>query len=149
MKLRVLRSVVFPTAAYGCCSIVYSKNVRNRIIAFENKGYRKILNVHWSEHRTNESVYQELGVRSGQLLNLMKRQKLKYFGHTLRHDSLEKLIMQGRVEGSRRRGRPRRRWMDDVVEWLEMGAEEAVRLAADRKTAMLGAPRPDRDMRAD
>ena len=64
----------------------------------------------------------------------MKRQKLKYFGHTLRHDSLEKLIMQGRVEGSRRRGRPRRRWMDDVVEWLEMGAEEAVRLAADRKT---------------
>ena len=77
LKLRVLRSVVFPTAAYGCESFVYSKNIRNRIIAFENNCYRKILNVHWSEHRTNESVYPEHGVRSGQLLNLMKRQKLK------------------------------------------------------------------------
>ena len=77
MKLWVLRAIVFPTAAYGCESWTLSKNICKRIISFENECYRKILNIHWSEHRTNESIYNELKVHSGELLNFVKKQKLE------------------------------------------------------------------------
>ena len=99
MKLRVLRAVVYPTASYGCESWTFSKKVCNKITAFESKCYRTILNVHWSEHRTNQSIQQELKVKPEELLRFMKKQKLKYFGHTSRHESLEKLFLEGRVEG--------------------------------------------------
>ena len=104
-----------------------------RIISFENKCYRKILNIHWSEHRTNESIYNELKIHSGELLNFVKKQKLKYFGHVSRHDSLEKLILQGRVEGSRSRGRPRRKWTDDIQDWLSEDIGDVARMAEDRQ----------------
>ena len=110
-----------------------SRNICKRIISFENKCYRKILNIHWSEHRTNESIYNELKVHSGELSNFVKKQKLKYFGHVSRHDSLEKLILQGRVEGSRSRGRPRRKWTDDIQDWLSEDIGDVARMAEDRQ----------------
>ena len=89
--------------------------------AFENKCYRKILNVHWSEHRTDQSIQQELKLKPEELLRFVKKQELKYFGHTSRHESLEKLFLEGRVEGCKKRGRPRRKWTDDVCERLGIG----------------------------
>ena len=73
MKLRIIKSIVFPTAVYGRESWTISKKMAARINAFENKCYRKILNVHW----TNESVYSELSVKPGVLLGFVKTQKLK------------------------------------------------------------------------
>ena len=103
-----------------------------RINVFENKWYRKILNVHWSDHRTNESVYSELSVKPSVLLGFVKTQKLKYFGHKSRHESLEILLLQGRVEGRRTRGRPRRKWTNDISDCLGMSVGEATRLVEDR-----------------
>ena len=74
------------------------------------KCYRKILRISWTERKTNASVLEQLGVKAPQLLNLIKKQKLSYFGHIKRHNTLEKLFLEGTCEGRRGRGRPRRRW---------------------------------------
>ena len=132
MKLRVVRACVFPTATYGCEAWTLSKNMTKRINAFEMKCYRKILRVSWTEHRTNESITNELKVTPGSLLRTIKIQKLKYFGHVKRHNSLEKLILEGKIEGKRRQGRPRRRWEDDINEWTKRTVADAGRLANDR-----------------
>ena len=135
MKLRVLNTCVFPTAYYGSESWTFTKNICKRINAFETKCFRKILNVSWKEHRTNISVAREIGVKMGSLLNTIKKQKLKYFGHITRHESLEKTILEADIGGSRRPGRPRRKWEDDVVQWLGRGRgiHQARHLAQDRR----------------
>ena len=133
MKLRVLNTCIFPTAYYGSEAWVFTQNICQRIDAFEMKCYRKILNVSWREHRTNISVAKELGIKMGSLLSRIKTQKLKYFGHITRHESLEKSILECNVNGKRKAGRPRRRWEDDITDWLGIGLHQARRLAQDRK----------------
>ena len=110
-----------------------SKTDEKRIQAFEMKCYRKILRVPWTAKEKNTTILERVGMVSGRLLNQVKRQKLNYFGHTKRHDTLEKLCMEGAVEGRRGRGRPRRRWEQDIAEWLTMTPTEAGRRALDRK----------------
>ena len=114
---------------------IYEKHMQTRINAFEMKCFRKILNISWREHRTNISVAREIGVSIGSLLNRIKKQTLKYFGHITRHESLEKTILEANVAGTRRPGRPRRRWEDDVVQWLGRGRGilQARHLAQDRR----------------
>ena len=88
--------------------------------------YRKILRISWTERKTNASVLEQLGVKAPQLLNLIKKQKLSYFGHIKRHyNTLEKLFLEGTCEG--RRGR--RRWMQDISEWMGVSTVEAGRQA--------------------
>ena len=132
VKLRILHSCIFPIASYGCEAWTISRNIANRINAFENKCYRTILGVSWTEHRTNESIANELGVTSGFLFRFIQKQKLKYFGHLKRHDCLERIVIEGRVEGKRGRGRPKRQWHEDVVDWLGMTIGGAGRAAEDR-----------------
>ena len=67
---------------------------------------RKILRISWTERKTNASVLEQLGVKAPQLLNLIKKQKLSYFGHIRRHNTFEKLFVEGTCEGRRGRGRP-------------------------------------------
>ena len=104
----------------------------NRINAFEFKCYRTILGVHWSEHRTNISIAQELKVLPNSLLRQIKKQKLKYYGHIARHECLENVVIEGRVEGKRGVGRPCRQWHDDIKEWLGMDICAAKRAAEHR-----------------
>ena len=98
-----------------------------RILSFEMKCYRKILRISWTERKTNASVLEQLGVKAPQLLNLIKKQKLSYFGHIKRHNTLEKLFLEGTCEGRRGRGRPRRRWTQDIGEWMGVSTVEAGR----------------------
>ena len=65
-------------------------------------------------------------------MQYVKKQKLKYYGHVKRHDCLERTLLEGKVDGRRGRGRPKRQWMDDVTEWLGMDYERVGRLAMDR-----------------
>ena len=93
---------------------------------------RKILRISWTERKTNASVLEQLGLKAPQLLNLIKKQKLSYFGHIKKHNTLEKLFLEGTCEGRRGRGRPRKRWMQDIGEWMGVSTVEAGRQAVER-----------------
>ena len=80
------------------------------------KCYRKILCITWIAHRTNCSILNELHLPTNCLYNIVRRQKLKYFGHVTRHDGLEKTIMQGMVAGRKSRGKPIQRWEKDITD---------------------------------
>ena len=131
-KLRVVRSCIFPIATYGCESWSLRKMDEKKIQAFEMNTYRRILRVPWTARRTNESIRDELNVKDNWLLNFIIRQKLTYFGHVKRHDGLERLVMEGIVQGrGRRRGRPKIRWEKDIRDRLG-SITEAGRLAQNR-----------------
>ena len=129
-KWRTLKACIFPVAIYGCESWTISKTDEKKITFFEMKCYRKILRISW--RKTNASVLEKLGVKAPQLLNLIKKQKLSYFGHIKRHNTLEKLFLEGTCEGRRGRGRPRRRWTQDIGEWMGVSTVEAGRQALER-----------------
>jgi len=131
-KVKMCKILVWPVATYGSESWVLRKDDERRLEAFEMKMLRKILGVSWQEHRTNESILEQTGHKKG-LLQAVKKKKLVYTGHIARaFDSLEKTIMQGSVPGKRGRGRPRRSWMEDIVAWTGLSAEECERAALDR-----------------
>ncbi|GFR95730.1 endonuclease-reverse transcriptase, partial [Elysia marginata] len=118
LKMRILKSCIFPVATYGCETWTLTKKDVEKIDAFKMKCYRKILRIPWTARRPNQTILQELGMKERQLLKNIKQLKLKYFGHVVRHNNLEKLCLEGAVEGRRGRGRPRRRWTQDISDWL-------------------------------
>ena len=132
MKRKILDTCVFPIALYGCETWTLNKEEMKRIQAFEIKCYRKVLRIPWTTRTTNIEVLERVNLKRPQLIDKIKKLKLKYFGHIKRHQSLERTIMEGDVAGRRGRGRPRRRWEDDIKEWLEKSVTEAGRLATDR-----------------
>ena len=132
LKSRTLKACISPVAIYGCQAWTISKTDEKKITSFEIKCYRKILRISWTERKTNASVLEQLGVKAPQLLNLIKKQNLSYFGHIKRHNTLEKLFLEGTCEGRRGRGRPRRRWTLDIGEWMGVSTLEAGRQALER-----------------
>ena len=107
-----------------------------RIQAFENKCLRKLLQISWTEHKTNEYIRRRVETLAGPqetLLSTVKRRKLLWFGHNTRHPSLSKTIMQGTIQGGRRRGRQRKNWHDNIKEWTGLDTYEILPAAADRK----------------
>ena len=132
LKWRTFKACMFPVAIYGCEAWTISKTDEKKIISFEMKCYRKILRISWTERKTNASVLEQPGAKAPQLLNLIKKQKLSYFGHIKRQDTLEKLFLEGTCESGRGRGRLRRRWTQDIGEWIEVSTVEAGRQALER-----------------
>ena len=118
---------------FSCCNL-WPRGLDHLKDRRENgmKCYRKILRISWTEGKTNASVLEQLGVKAPQLLNLIKKQKLSYFGHIKQHNTLEKLFLEGTCEGRRGRGRPRRRWTQDIGEWMGVSTVEAGRQALER-----------------
>ena len=120
---------------YGCEAWTLLAGTEKRIQAFENKCLRKLLRISYRDHVTNESVREMVVAYVGPqepLLATVKRRKLTWFGHVTRHDSLSKTILQGTVEGWRRRGRQKKSWIDNIKEWTGMTMHELVRSAFDR-----------------
>lgn len=114
-KVRLLSTLL-----YGCESWTLTADTECRIQSFENKCYRRMLNISSREHRTNDYVRQLVTTHAGEQepqLSTVKRQKLTWYGHVTRHTSLSKTILQGTVEGNRGRGRQRKAWMDNIKEW--------------------------------
>ena len=132
LKLKVLRTCIFPIGTYECETWVLRKLDIKRINAFEMKCYRKVLRIPWIAHRTNCSILNELHLPTNWMYNFVRRQKLKYFGHVTRHNGLEKTIMQGMVAGKRSRGKPRQRWEKDITDTFGT-MTAASRVAEDRK----------------
>ena len=131
LKWRTLKACIFSCFNLWQRGLGHLKDEK-KITSFEMKCYRKILRISWTERKTNASVLEQLGVKAPQLLNLIKKQKLSYFGHIKRHNTLEKLFLEGTCEGRRGRGRPRRRWTQDICEWMGVSTVEAGRQALER-----------------
>ena len=131
-KLRVVRALVWPVAVYGCEAWTIKAADLRRLEAFEMAYYRHMLNVDWRMHRTNESILEELDVARA-FVPFVKRLKLQYFGHVVRADNLCTHILHGRVHGARPRGRPRRRWMEDIRDWTGRTMADCTALARDRR----------------
>ena len=93
--------------------------------------YRRMLRISFRQHRTNASVLDEVGEQN-QLLQLAKARKLRYFGHVVRARNLCTSILHERIDGTRRRGRPRRRWTDDILDWSGMSIVDCIHAAEDR-----------------
>ena len=96
------------------------------------KCYRRLLKISWTEKVTNEEVRSRLQIENSYLITQFKKLKMSFFGHIKRHDTLEKTILEGKLEGKRKRGKPRRVWTDDIKNWLEMSVKKAGNLAHDR-----------------
>ena len=104
------------------------------IQAFEFKCLRRLLNITYHERKTNQYVWQVVENLVGPqepLLATVKRRKLQWYGHVSRHDTLSKTILQGTVEGGRKRGRQRKSWSDNVKSWTEMSTPQLLMATAD------------------
>ena len=132
-KLRLLNALVWPVATYGCESWTIKKREEERINAFEMKCLRQVLRVSWTAKKTNEWVLKEAGVER-HLLKAVKQRKLSYFGHVMRKtgDCLEKEMIQGTMPGTRRRGRPRTAWMDNIRKWTGLSMTQLMARTGDR-----------------
>ena len=120
-RVRLVKAMVFPLVIYGCESWTIKKAECQRIDAFELWCWRRLLGVPWTARRSNQSILKEISPECS-LVGLMLKLKLQYFGHLMRSaDSFEKTLMLGKIEGRRRRGRQRMRWLDGITDSVDMG----------------------------
>ena len=131
LRHRLLVCYVFSVILYGCETWTLTKSLMDKIEACEMWFLRRMGKVSWKEKMKNEDVLKKVGVERS-LMNTIKTRKMKFFGHTKRHDSIMKNILEGRMEGSRPRGRPRAQWSDNVKEWSGHNLAECTRLAEQR-----------------
>ena len=112
-KIRLIRSLVTSIFLYACEPWTLTAELRRRIQAMEMRCYRKILQISYKDHVTNEEVYAKIQQAIGpheDLLTIVKKRKLQWYGHVSRSSGLAKAILQGTVKGGRRQGRQRKRW---------------------------------------
>ena len=120
-KVPLVKAMVFPVVMYGCESCTVKRAERQRIDAFELQCWRRLLRAPWSARRSNQSILKEISPGCS-LEGLML--KLQYFGHLMRRaDSFEKTLMLEKIEGRRRRGRQRMRWLHGITNSMDMGLD--------------------------
>ena len=119
-KVRLVKAMVFPVVMYGCERWTIKKAKYRRIDAFELWCLRRLLRVPWTVRRSNQSILKEISPGCS-LEGLMLKLKLQYFGHLMqRADSFENTLMLGKIEGQRRRGWQRIRWLDGITNTIDM-----------------------------
>ena len=119
-KIHLMHSLVISVFLYACESCTLTAGLQRRIRAMEMRCYRKILCISHKDHVSNEEVHAKIQQAMGQhesLLAMVKRRKLKWYGHVCRLSGLAKTILQGTMKGGRRQGRQKKRWEDNIRKW--------------------------------
>ena len=130
-KVHIVKAMVFPVVMYGCESWTIKKAERQRIDAFELWSWRRLLRVPWTARTSNQSILTEISPEYS-LEGLVLKLKLQYFGHLIRRaNSLEKILMLGKIEG-RRRGWERMRWLEGIIDSVDMSLSGFWKMVQDR-----------------
>ena len=128
-KVHIVKAMVFPVVMYGCDSWTIKTAECQRIDAFELWCWRRLLRVPWTSRRSNQEISPKYSLEG-----LMLKLKRQYFGHLVRRaDSLEKSLMLGGIEGKRRRGRQRMRWLDSIINSMDISLSKVQGMVKDRE----------------
>ena len=132
-KIHTVKPMVFPEVMYGCTSWIIKKADHQRIDALELWCWRRLLRVPWTARRSNQSILKKINPEYS-LEGLMLKLKLQYFGHLMqRNDSLEKILMLGKIEGKKKRGQQRMRWLDGSIDSTDLSLSKVWETEKDRE----------------
>ena len=123
---------MWSTLLYGAETWTLTKATTKNIEAFEMWVYRKMLKISYTEHKSNDEVLKLMKMER-QLVKTIVKRKCEYFGHFIRRDGLQRLLLEGKINGKRGRGRPRIMWMDNIGNWTKLSYAECIRMAQHRE----------------